>query len=99
MEQKLVLTVEQTAEILGISNPTAYKGVEKGVIPSIRIGRRILIPKAALEKAGTSRGVSISVWGILRLAHISLSFINHQPILTRRAYSTRRIILSIATIC
>jgi excisionase family DNA binding protein len=50
MEEKLVLTVDETAALLGISRPTAYQGVEKGKIPSIRVGKRILVPKAALEK-------------------------------------------------
>ncbi|MHB1486935.1 MAG: helix-turn-helix domain-containing protein [Acidimicrobiales bacterium] len=48
--QRLTLTVEQAAETLGISRAFAYEAVANGDIPCIRIGRRILVPKAALEK-------------------------------------------------
>lgn len=48
--QRLTLTVEEAAETLGISRAFAYEAVASGDIPCIRIGRRILIPKAALEK-------------------------------------------------
>jgi excisionase family DNA binding protein len=43
------LTVEQAAKLLGISRGLAYQGVREGSIPSIRIGRRILIPTARLQ--------------------------------------------------
>jgi excisionase family DNA binding protein len=48
--QRLTLTVEEAAETLGISRAFAYEAVAAGDIPCIRIGRRILVPKAALEK-------------------------------------------------
>ncbi len=44
------LTVEEAARILGISRGVAYEGVRTGEIPSIKIGRRILIPRARLEE-------------------------------------------------
>ena len=49
-EQSLVLTVEETAKFLRISRGSAYEGVRLGQIPSIRVGRRILIPRAALVR-------------------------------------------------
>ncbi len=48
--RRLTLTVEEAAATLGISRAFAYESVARGDIPSIRIGRRILVPKAALEK-------------------------------------------------
>jgi excisionase family DNA binding protein len=48
--QRLTMTVEEAAQVLGISRATAYEAVGRGEIPCIRIGKRILIPKAALEK-------------------------------------------------
>ena len=48
--QRLTMTVEEAAHALGISRATAYEAVGRGEIPCIRIGRRILIPKVALEK-------------------------------------------------
>ncbi len=53
---RIVYTVTEAAEILGISRPSAFQGVERGEIPYIRIGRRILIPKVALEKLLESAG-------------------------------------------
>jgi len=57
--EKLVLTVEQAAEILGISRPTAYQAIQTGEIPHIRIGRRILVPRAALEKLLANAGEKV----------------------------------------
>ncbi len=44
------LSVEETAEVLGIGRNSAYEGVRTGQIPSIRIGKRILVPRIALER-------------------------------------------------
>jgi excisionase family DNA binding protein len=46
-EPKPTLTVEQTAKLLGISRGLAFQAVARGD-PSIRIGRRILIPATRL---------------------------------------------------
>ena len=48
--QRLTMTVEEAAVALGISRATAYEAVSRGEIPCIRIGRRILIPKVALNR-------------------------------------------------
>ena len=45
-----ILTVEQTAEVLGISRGLAFTAVRNGDIPSIRIGRRILVPRDRLRQ-------------------------------------------------
>ena len=50
VENRLVFTVEEAAQLLGISRSFAYEAVQRGDIPSMRIGRRILVPKAALQK-------------------------------------------------
>jgi excisionase family DNA binding protein len=50
MEDRLVYSVEEAAKLLGISRSFAYKAVHRGEVPSMRIGRRILVPKAALER-------------------------------------------------
>ncbi len=49
-ETKLVMTVEEAGLVLGISRPQAYKMVKKGIIPIIRLGRRIVVPRPALMK-------------------------------------------------
>jgi excisionase family DNA binding protein len=40
----------ETAAILNLSKASAYAAVERGEIPSIRIGRRLLVPTAALRR-------------------------------------------------
>jgi excisionase family DNA binding protein len=42
------LTVEQAGEFLGISRSAAYRAVSSGELPSVRIGRRLLVPTAKL---------------------------------------------------
>ena len=48
--EKLTLTVDEAAKILGIGRQLAYDRVKTGEIPVIKIGRRLLVPRAALEK-------------------------------------------------
>ena len=48
--ERLTLTVTETSKLLGISRGLAYEQVRKGILPSIKCGRRILVPKAALMK-------------------------------------------------
>jgi excisionase family DNA binding protein len=47
---RLTLTVEQAAHLLGISRGLAYELARSGKLPVLRFGRRLLIPKGALEK-------------------------------------------------
>lgn len=44
------LTVEEAAALLGIGRNTAYQAAANGELPVIRIGRRLLIPRAALDR-------------------------------------------------
>ena len=56
MEEKVVMTVKECAEYLSISRPSAYQAVKRGEIPAIHIGRRILIPVAAIQKLLANAG-------------------------------------------
>jgi excisionase family DNA binding protein len=47
---KLTLTVREAATALGISRGLAYEMVKTGKIPSIRFGKRVLVPQRALER-------------------------------------------------
>jgi excisionase family DNA binding protein len=47
---KLAYSVAETSRILDLGRMQTYQAVRNGQIPSIRIGRRILVPKAALER-------------------------------------------------
>ncbi len=42
------MTIPEAAELLGISRSAAYRAVARGEIPTIRIGRRLLVPTAKL---------------------------------------------------
>ena len=48
--EDLVLSVEAAAKALHISRNLAYEAVRRGEIPSIRVGKRYLIPRRALER-------------------------------------------------
>lgn len=45
---RATLTVTETAEVLRIGRSAAYEAVRAGQLPSIRIGRRVLVPVHAL---------------------------------------------------
>ena len=47
---RMTLTVTEAAQLLGIGRSAAYEAARRGEIPTIRIGKRILIPWAALER-------------------------------------------------
>jgi excisionase family DNA binding protein len=53
---KLTLTVSETANLLGLSRNSAYQGVLSGEIPHVKVGKRILIPRRALEELLSSAG-------------------------------------------
>ncbi len=44
------VSVDEVAQVLGISRNHAFRCVERGEIPSVRIGRRVLIPAAFLDR-------------------------------------------------
>ena len=48
--EKLLVTVEDASEILGIGRTGAYELVMRGAIPSVKIGRRRLVVRAALAE-------------------------------------------------
>jgi excisionase family DNA binding protein len=50
MEDKLTLSVEEAAKLLGIGRNLCYDKAKTGEIPVIKIGRRLLVPRSALEK-------------------------------------------------
>ncbi len=43
-----VLTIEEAAKILRVSRGSAYAAARAGEIPTIKIGRRLLVPTAQL---------------------------------------------------
>ena len=60
MDEKLTLSVDEVAVLLGIGRGLAYEKARSGEIPTLRIGRRLLVPKVALnrmlEECGAGKG-------------------------------------------
>jgi excisionase family DNA binding protein len=48
-EERLVWSVEEAARLLGISRAHAYELVARGELPHLRLGRRVVVPKHAIE--------------------------------------------------
>ena len=46
----LTVSVENAARILGISRGAAYSHARDGSLPTVRLGKRLLVPRAALDK-------------------------------------------------
>jgi len=49
MERKTV-TITEAAKALGIGRNAGYQAAHRGEIPTIKIGKRILVPIAALDR-------------------------------------------------
>ena len=49
-DERLTLTIDEAARALGIGRNSAFAAAHRGEIPTIRIGRRLLVPKLAFEK-------------------------------------------------
>ncbi len=59
-EALIVITVPEAARVLNIGRNSAYAAVRRGDLPVIRIGRRLLVPKAALERLVAETGTHLS---------------------------------------
>jgi len=47
-DEAMTLSVEHAARLIGISRTTAYRMVQSGDLPALRVGRRVLILKKPL---------------------------------------------------
>ena len=47
-DDRLTYTLTEAASRLGISRALAYEAAQRGELPACRIGRRVLVPRAAL---------------------------------------------------
>ena len=48
--EKRTYSIPEAAKALGVGRSAAYEAARTGQIPTIRIGKRILVPVAALER-------------------------------------------------
>jgi len=49
-DQRLTISVDEAGQLLGISRGLACALANRGDIPSIRLGRRIVVPRHALDQ-------------------------------------------------
>ena len=47
---KLTMTVPEAGKVLGLGRSATYEAVRRGELPTIRVGRRVLVPVKALER-------------------------------------------------
>lgn len=48
--ERATLTVPEVARILGLSRNAGYEAAARGDLPTIRLGRRLLVPTAAFRR-------------------------------------------------
>ena len=49
-DERLVLSVTEAGRLVGLGRSAAYDAIARGDLPYLRIGRRIVVPRRALEK-------------------------------------------------
>jgi len=50
MTEKLTLSVEEAGKLLGVSRAIAYQLSRRADFPTLRIGKRVLVPKKQLQE-------------------------------------------------
>src|SRR5262249_50552301 len=58
LPERRVMTLDEAALILRISRGSAYEAAKRREIPTIRIGRRLLVPCEALDRLLSASGDS-----------------------------------------
>jgi len=53
------MTVPEAGAMLGLSRPSAYEAVKRGDLPVIRIGRRLVVSRKAIERM-LERGTNLN---------------------------------------
>jgi len=48
LEDRITLSVEEVASLLGLGRTAAYEAARRGEIPNRRLGRRVIVPVPAL---------------------------------------------------
>jgi excisionase family DNA binding protein len=57
--KNVIPSVDHLARELGISRQSAYAGLRAGTIPGIRLGKRFIIPRAAIDQWLKSAGQAV----------------------------------------
>lgn len=54
--ERVTVSVEEAGRLLGISRGSAYEAARRGDIPTIRIGKRLIVPVIGLQRLLASAG-------------------------------------------
>lgn len=49
-DDRVTFTVDEAAQLLGISRSTAYECIRTGELPSVKFGRRVLVPRHRFQQ-------------------------------------------------
>jgi excisionase family DNA binding protein len=49
-KQRVGYTVPEAGQMIGLSRPSAYDAARRGEIPTVRFGRRLIVPKLPWER-------------------------------------------------
>lgn len=55
-EERKTITIAEAAKALGVGRNQAYEAAHRGEIPIIKIGKRLLVPRAAFERMIAGEG-------------------------------------------
>jgi excisionase family DNA binding protein len=72
--ERVVYTVPEAGRLLGLSRNGSYEAAKRGEIPTIRIGRRLFVPKISFHRmldvagTGTTMLAENSAWTTIRRA-------------------------------
>ena len=50
MQERKTISVEEAGQMLGLSRASSYQAAANGELPTIKIGRRLLVPKAKMRE-------------------------------------------------
>lgn len=59
-QQKLGYSVPEAGQLLGIGRNLAYEAAKTGEIPTVKIGNRLIVPKAALDRMLSNAGQELA---------------------------------------
>lgn len=54
----LLLPVPEAAHLLGIGTTLCWEMIHNGQLPTVRLGRRVLVPRAAIEQVASVYGTT-----------------------------------------
>lgn len=60
-DKRLLLTIPEAAEVLGIGKTLTWQLVQQGVLPSVKLGRLVRVPRVRLDAWLASDGATATL--------------------------------------